>query len=223
VKLPEALQEWRIRKMRKIKKEEESKVKDLVEKLQAGKLTPKEAKREMKRRRLSTEGSWKGVAAYFMVWVAYIILWLPFNFKFSAQLLAIRFPTIVIYISIVLLVFGTFVGVRMHYLHCKKGGLKGSDETIIFYRSGPYSVMRHPGVFNFMVWFIFLPIVLSAHIPFTILTVVAIIIIVVCHYYMIYIEEKISIKKWGNEYRQYMKEVPRFNFIKGLWNLRKKR
>ena len=198
-------------------------VKDLVEKLQAGEFTPKEAKKEMKKRGLSTEVSWWWVVPYFMVWVTYIVLWVPLNFKFSGQLSAIRFPVVVIYISIVLLVFGTFVGVWMHYLHCKKGGLKGSDETVIFYRSGPYSVMRHPGVFNFMVWFIFLPIALSTHIPFTILTVVAIIIIVVCHYYMIHIEEKINIKKWGDEYRQYIKEVPRFNFIKGLWNLKKER
>jgi len=35
-------------------------------------------------------------------------------------------------------------------------------------------------------------------------------------------EEKLDIPKWGDEYRQYMKEVPRFNFIKGVWNMRKR-
>jgi len=29
--------------------------------------------------------------------------------------------------------------------------------------------------------------------------------------------------KWGDEYRQYMKEVPRWNLIKGLWILRKRK
>ena len=207
-----------VRKMEK----REGRVKDLVEKLQAGELTPKEVKKEMKKRGLREQESWKWAVAYFMVWVIYIILWLPLNFKFSPQLLAIRFPSIVIYISIVLLAFGTFVGVWMHCSHCKKGGLKGSDETVIFYRSGPYSIMRHPGVFGLIAWPILLPIIFSTHVPFTILTVVAIVVIVVCHYYMIYVEEKINIKKWGDEYRQYMKEVPRWNLIKGLWNLRKR-
>lgn len=36
-------------------------------------------------------------------------------------------------------------------------------------------------------------------------------------------EETMNIKKWRDEYIQYMKEVPIFNFIKGLWNLRKRR
>ena len=30
------------------------------------------------------------------------------------------------------------------------------------------------------------------------------------------------LRKWGNEYRQCMKEVPRWNFIKGYWNLKKR-
>ena len=201
----------------------ESKVKDLVEKLKRGEITKKEAKKIMTERGLREQESWKWWLSAFIVWVTYFILWLPLNFKVSAQLTVIYFPAIVIYISLIILAFGTFVGVWMHYSHCKKGGLKGSDETVIFYRSGPYSIMRHPGVFGFMVWFIFLPVALSAHVPFTILSVSAIIPIVIWHYYGIYIEERINIKKWGDEYRQYMKEVPRFNFIKGLWNLRKRK
>ena len=128
---------------------------------------------------------------------------------------------VVIYISLILLAIGTFFGVWMNYSHRKRGGLKGSDEAIIFYRVGPYSIMRHPGVFGIMMWFIFLPIILSVKVPFTFLSVTAIIIAVVSHYYMIYVEEKINIMKWGDEYIQHMKEVPRFNFIKGLWDLRK--
>jgi protein-S-isoprenylcysteine O-methyltransferase Ste14 len=58
--------------------------------------------------------------------------------------------------------------------------------------------------------------------PLTFLTVIGIILMVIFHYYIIYREEKINIMKWGDEYIQYMKEVPRFNLIKGLWNLRKR-
>lgn len=30
------------------------------------------------------------------------------------------------------------------------------------------------------------------------------------------LEEKLDIPRWGDEYRRYMKEVPRFNFVLGL-------
>ena len=202
--------------------EDEGQVKDLAVKLEQGELTPKEAKKIMTERGLREQESWKWGLSCLIVWVTYFILLLPLNFKFSVQLSVIHFPAIVIYISLILLAFGTFVMMWMYFSHCKNGGLRGSDETVIFYRSGPFRIMRHPGGFGFMVWFIFLSIALSAHVPFTILSVVAIVIIVVYHYYVVYIEEKYNILKWGDEYRQYMKEVPRFNFIKGLWNLRKK-
>jgi protein-S-isoprenylcysteine O-methyltransferase Ste14 len=32
-------------------------------------------------------------------------------------------------------------------------------------------------------------------------------------------EEKESIGKWGDTYRRYMEEVPRIDFILGLWRL----
>lgn len=166
-------------------------------------------------------GKWKvyGIVILGM----YFILWLPLNFKFSAQLPAIHFPVLAIYISLVLLAIGTFVMVWVHCSHCKKGGLRESGDTIIFYKEGPYSIMRHPGGFGLTMWFICLPIILSAHVPFTPLSIVAIIMMIVLFYHMACVEEKINVEKWGDEYRWYMKKVPRFNFIKGLWNLRKKR
>ncbi len=30
-------------------------------------------------------------------------------------------------------------------------------------------------------------------------------------------EDDFNLRKWEDEHRQYMKEVPRFNFILGLW------
>jgi protein-S-isoprenylcysteine O-methyltransferase Ste14 len=192
----------------------ERKVKDLVEKIQRGELTPKEAKKILKERGLSSEPkSLKGQVAGYISYVAYIIFCFPLTITLAAQLQVISFPVLVIYISLIFLAIGTFFAVWVTYSHRKKGGLKGSDETIVFYRDGLYSIMRHPGVFGFMIWFIFLPIILSAIVPFTFISVVGIIIAVVFHYYMVYVEEKINIIKWGDEYIQYMKEVPRFNTI----------
>ena len=201
----------------------ESKVKDLVEKLQRGELTPKEVKKILKERGLSDQASWKGMVFGFIIYAAYVMLCFPLSIMFSAQLPAIHFPVIVIYISIILVATGTFLMVCTHYSHRKKGGLKESDVTIVFYQDGLYSIMRHPGIFGLTMWFIFLPIILSMPgLPFTFLSVTGIILIVVSHYYIVCVEERFSIKKWGDIYIQYMKEVPRFNFIKGLWNLRKK-
>jgi len=83
--------------------------------------------------------------------------------------------------------------------------------------------MRHPGGVTMMLP-ILLPIILSAYVPFSPLSVAAIITMIVYVYYSCLLEEKkLDIPKWGDEYRQYTKEVPRFNFILGLWRLRKKK
>jgi protein-S-isoprenylcysteine O-methyltransferase Ste14 len=68
-----------------------------------------------------------------------------------------------------------------------------------------------------------LPIMVSEYVPFTFLSVIAIVGIFALHYHTSIKEEKmLDIPKWGDEYRQYMKEVPRWNFILGLWRLRKR-
>jgi len=195
---------------------DEGRVKDLVEKLKEKKITPKEAKEEMKKRGLLEKEAWEIIP-----WAIYVILWLPLNSMFSDQLPAISFPPIVIYISIVLSALGIYIGIWATRMHYKRGGLN-HDETIYLFKEGPYRVMRHPaGVI--MILPILLPIILSAYVPFTPLSVAAIIVMIVYCYYSIRIEEEgLDIPKWGDEYLQYMKEVPRFNFIKGLWDIRKR-
>lgn len=116
-----------------------------------------------------------------------------------------------------------FLCVRVTYSHYKRGGLN-HDETVILFKEGPYRVVRHPAVLGFMMLPLLLPIILSAYVPFSPLSVAAIIVMVVYVYYGVRMEEeKLDIPKWGDEYRQYMKEVPRFNLILGLWRLRKRK
>ena len=55
-------------------------------------------------------------------------------------------------------------------------------------------------------------------------SIAAIIVIIVYTYYGVRMgEKKLDISKWGDEYLQYMKEVSRFNFMKGLRDLRKRK
>jgi len=205
--------------------EREGKVKDLVWKLQREELTSKEALKKLEERRL-TEGTWgkRGSWVFDVVlWIAYFVLWLPLNFKFSAQLQAILLPAIVIYISLVLVAIGTFFLVWAVRSHRKKGGLEKASETIIFYKEGPYCIIRHPEAFGGIMWPILLPIILSPYVPFTLLSIAAVIMMIVYLYHGCYLEEKLDIDKWGDEYGQYMKEIPRFNFVKGLCSLRKRK
>jgi protein-S-isoprenylcysteine O-methyltransferase Ste14 len=110
------------------------------------------------------------------------------------------------------------------YYNIKKGGCGVEDHTVILLKSGPYAIVRHPGVVSFTIIFAVIPIILSGVVPFTILSVVATVEVVAYHYYACAVEERtLDIPKWGEEYRQYMKEVPRLNLIKGLWNLRKRK
>ncbi|GAJ03775.1 unnamed protein product, partial [marine sediment metagenome] len=64
----------------------EGRVKDLIEKLQRGELTSKEAKKILKERGLSDQASWKGMVLGFLIYAAYVILCFPLNIIFSAQL-----------------------------------------------------------------------------------------------------------------------------------------
>ncbi len=200
-----------------MEEKKEIRVKDLVEKLQIDEITPREALKELQKRGLVEHERWEIIP-----WVIYFILWLPLNFMFAGQLLAIHFPLVVICISIVLSGLGIYLGIWITRMHYKRGGLK-HDETIILFKDGPYAVTRHPGVIGALILPILLPIILSKYVPFTLLSITAIIVMIVYIHYGTYLEEKLDIAKWGNEYLQYRKEVPRFNFIKGLRNLSKKR
>ena len=207
------------------KKGNEGQVKDLVKKLERGEITSKDARKELGKRGLLEPETWEIIP-----WMAYLVLWLlPFVssqskldfLAFFAQLQSISFPVIVIYISLAIGLIGIFLGIWATRMHYKSGGLH-HDETVILLKEGPYRVMRHPAI-GYMMLPILLPILLSAYIPFSPLSIAAIITMIVYVYYGCLLEEKkLDIPKWGDEYLQYMKEVPRFNFIKGLWNLRKK-
>ena len=207
------------------KREKEGKVNDLVEKLKRGEITSKDALKELKKRGLLEPESWEIIpwAAYFVLWLLpFVSSQLKLDFlAFFAQLPSISFPDIVIYISVAIGILGILIGIWVSHMHSKMGGLN-HDETVILLKEGPYGVMRHPAT-GYMILPILLPIILSTYISFTPLAVAAIITMIVYVYYSCLLEEKkVDIPKWGDEYRQYMKEVPRFNFIIGLWRLRKR-
>ena len=206
----------------------ESKVKDLAEKLRKGEITPEEAQRELRKRGLGHEETWKDFV-WHVVWG--ILCFLPAIAKGTgieilslfARLPAMEFPPIVIYLSITLFIAMIPLAVWGFYFNSKKGGCGSEDHTVILLKNGPYGIVRHPAGVSWTVFFATAPLILSGVVPFTILSAIAIVEIISISYYGCAWEEKtLDILKWGDEYRQYMKEVPRFNFILGLWRLRRK-
>ena len=93
-------------------------------------------------------------------------------------------------------------------------------ETVVIIREGPYRVIRHPGYLAEMIYFGLLPIVLSKWMPFTVLAAISMAIAIASCAYLIRAEDSFNLRKWGEEYRQYMEEVPAINFVKGLRRLR---
>ncbi len=215
--------------------EKEGRVGDLVEELQRGEITPKEAFKKLEERKLTEGtlgGSWELILGL-IPWVIYFALCLlptwathpKLGFlEWFAELRAITFPSVAIYVSIALVVAGTLLLAWGVHSHRKRGGLKQTGEAIILYGEGPYSIMRHPQVAGGMMWPFLLPIIFSGYVSFTVLSIAAIVVMIIYFYYGIHTEEKkLDIEKWGDEYRRYMKVVPGFNFILGLWRLRKRR
>lgn len=108
------------------------------------------------------------------------------------------------------------------YLRTKKGGTRSEDDPIIHLKQGPYAIMRHPSDFIFGLILPAFTIIASDQVPFTLYSIVGNILYFMLIHYTTVGEEELNILKWGDAYRQYQKEVPRFNFILGIWRWARK-
>lgn len=203
-------------------------VKDLVEKMEKEEIKSKEIIKELEKRKLTEKAILKYEAWGYVVWA--ILCFLPAIAKLSnldflsllTQLPVIKLPIVVIYIAVILFILAIPITVSSMYSNVKHGGCHSEDHTIILLKKGAYRIMRHPSHLAWSIFFVMFPIMLSEYVPFTVLSIIAIVMIVALHYHASVKEEKmLDIPKWGDEYRQYITEVPRWNFIKGLWNLKK--
>jgi len=135
---------------------------------------------------------------------------------FFARLPRVDFPIAVIVIGAVLFITAVSLEAKLVSMRQKRGGCDDAHETVVIVREGPYRVIRHPGYLAEMVYFSVLPIVLSKWVPFTILAAICMVVAIASCAYLIRVEDSFNLRKWGQEYRQYMKEVPAINFVKGL-------
>jgi protein-S-isoprenylcysteine O-methyltransferase Ste14 len=222
-----------------MKERDDGKVRDIEDRLQKGEINHKEAYKllietgltEDNNKILSESRFYRGLYVFSIVGlIAFFALWLlppiskALNLEFFSGLQSFTIPLVVIYVSIVIVALGTVLFLWANLTHAARGGLKRADETIIFHREGLYKFVRHPQNLGGGTWFILGPVILSQYTHFTVLTVFAIALFIVSLYIGTYPAEKNSIAKWGDEYRQYLREVPRYNILLGVWrHIRRKK
>jgi len=212
--------------------DDEGKLRDLAEKRLRNEITAREAYDEVYRRGLQ-HGNYSSQITGFVMLVGAILCYVTFfaelwHLSFFTplfQLPTIIFPETVRYLAIILLILTFVVIVYTAYLRATKGGSgwKGESETVILVREGPYAIVRHAAVLGSSGFFTLLTIILSPYVPFNILSVIGNILFFLSCYYSCVEGETLNMLKWGDEYRQYMREVPRYNFVLGLWRWAKRR
>ena len=137
--------------------------------------------------------------------------------NFFARLPEVEFPIPVIIIGAILFISAISLEVKVTLIRKRAGGSDDTHETVIVIREGPYKIIRHPGHLAEMSYFSLLPILLSRWVPFTVMAGISIVILIASYVYMFREEDHFNIRKWGNEYQQYINEVPAINFVKGLF------
>lgn len=191
-------------------------------------LTTEELKQELWKKNVRFVRSYDRPAS--MLFYPLVVLWLlPAIAKYSgwgflsffAWLLRVEFPIVVIVVGVVFFIAAISLEVKVCSMRQRRGGCQDTHESVVIIREGPYKVIRHPGYLAEIVYFSLLPVILSKWVPFTILAAVYIAVWLGMMAYLIRAEDNFNIRKWGEEYRQFMKEVPALNFVKGLKNLRK--
>jgi protein-S-isoprenylcysteine O-methyltransferase Ste14 len=212
---------------------DDGKVRDIADRLQKGEINPNEAYKLLVETGLTEEGAGIGAAVlYIGGLVAFFALWLlpPIAKALNLDVLAFfsglqsfTIPLFAIYVSIIIVALGTVLFIWANRTHKARGGINRPGVTLLFHREGLYQFIRHPQTLGGITWFIFFPVILSQNLHFTILTGFAIALMIVFSYTVSYVEEKFNIEKWGDEYRQYVSEVPRFNILLGIWRHSKRK
>ena len=106
------------------------------------------------------------------------------------------------------------------YTFRKKGNVEGRSYiyTTTLVSSGVYTIVRHPQYLAVILMSVALPLI-TLHWSIVLLGIS----IAVVTYKITFEEEKGCIEKFGDEYLEYMEDVPRINFILGIGRLIRKR
>jgi len=88
---------------------------------------------------------------------------------------------------------------------------KGVEDTTVLIEGTIFSVARHPLYLGFALWGIGQILAIQS-----IISVVLGVIAIFCSWMASKKEDEFNLKKFGDDYREYMKKVPMWNMVKGL-------
>ncbi len=147
-----------------------------------------------------------GLGLYFtqIFWSHY---WLMVNIH------TIRIIGYILFIPAVLFVIASFTTLKT-----KGKPTDHWESTTAIINSGIYRITRHPMYLGTAIWSFALVLVIQSLIS-VILTSVTLF----CLWMASKKEEEFNLTKFGDEYRNYLARVPRWNFIKGITNLKREK
>jgi len=134
------------------------------------------------------------ILGMFKLWTQFDILWLQ----------VIGF---ILYIPSAILVFGSMFELK----HRGKPDTADPTSTTTFVDTGVYRIVRQPMTLGMAIWSIALILVFQS-----ILSIILGVLSFFCFWMSARKEVEYNMKKFGNEYREYMKEVPMWNIFKRL-------
>ncbi|MEW6557975.1 MAG: methyltransferase [Elusimicrobiota bacterium] len=113
----------------------------------------------------------------------------------------------ILYIPSAILVFGSMVELK----HKGKPETYDPSYTTTFFDTGMYGIIRQPITLGMTIWSIALILVFQS-----ILSIILAIVSIFCFWMSARKEVEYNIKKFGDEYKEYVKKVPMWNIFKGL-------
>ncbi|MCK4475852.1 MAG: isoprenylcysteine carboxylmethyltransferase family protein [Methanophagales archaeon] len=113
----------------------------------------------------------------------------------------------ILYIPSAILVFGSIIELK------RKGKTETYDPsyTTTFVDTGMYSIIRQPITLGMAIWSIALILVFQS-----ILSIILGIFVIFCCWISARKEAEYNVRKFGNEYKEYIKKVPMWNIFKGI-------
>lgn len=144
-----------------------------------------------------------------IVFIAFIGLFAScfFYFNWNNQYWLIIIGWIILFLSPV-------PGILARFAFKQKGGVAEGESclnTNKIVNNGIFRIIRNPMYFSAMMFTVAL-VFISQHW----ISIISAIPIIAYFYYYMRIEEELNIRKFGDEYQEYMKTVPRLNVIVGL-------
>jgi len=177
----------------------------------------------------------RGGTGWFSIitYIVYPLLWI---LPSASSLLGLRIldfltavPSIEVPLFVILLALGLVIvlqalAIYSNYIRVGEGGCQSSENTAVLITWGPYSVVRHPSTLGGLAFILLLPVILSGVVRYTFLTVLGqVLVSAIVVAVQVPKEEEFSLRKWGETYEAYKRDVPRFNILLGLWRLARRR